>query len=79
MSFELDYPSDLNGKVLRETKRITLIMGQRLFQSDSRFTLDGKPAANLDVAIGLSPQAKDPRFVFSPRKGTMMLFENLDG
>lgn len=38
-----------------------------------------KPAANLDVAIGLSPQAKDPRFVFSPRKGTMMLFENLDG
>ncbi len=79
VSFELDYASDLNGKALRETKRITLIMGQRLFQSDSRFTLDGKPAANLDVAIGLSPQAEDPRFVFSPRKGTLMLFENLDG
>ena len=79
VSFELDYASDLNGKTLRETKRITLIMGQRLFQSDSRFTLDGEVAANLDVSIGLSPQAKDPRFVFSPKKGTMMLFENLDG
>jgi rhamnogalacturonyl hydrolase YesR len=79
ISFELDYASDLNGKALRETKRITLIMGQRLFQSDSRFTLDGKPATNLDVAIGLAPQAKDPRFVFSPKTGIMFLFENSNG
>lgn len=79
VSFELDYASDLNGKTLRETKRITLIMGQRLFQSDSRFTLDDKPAKNLDVAIGLAPQAKDPRFFFSPKTGIMSLFENFGG
>jgi rhamnogalacturonyl hydrolase YesR len=79
VAFELDYASDLHGKALRETKRITLIMGQRLFQSDSRFTLDGKPAANLEVAIGLSPQVPEPHFVFSTKSGIMSLFETLDG
>jgi rhamnogalacturonyl hydrolase YesR len=79
VAFELDYASDLNGKVLRETKRITLIMGQRLFQSDSRFTLDGQPAAKLEVAIGLAPQVKDSKPVFSPKSGIMMLWEKFDG
>ncbi|MES2438062.1 MAG: glycoside hydrolase family 88 protein [Verrucomicrobiota bacterium] len=77
--FELDYASDFKGKVLRETKRITLIMGQRLFQSDSRFTLDGEPAAGLDVAIGLMPQVKGGEPVFSPKAGTMQVWETLDG
>jgi unsaturated rhamnogalacturonyl hydrolase len=79
VSFELDYASDLNGKVLRETKRITLIMGQRLFQSDSRFTIDGKPAAKLEVAIGLAPQVPGTKPVFSPKTGIVMLWENIDG
>ena len=79
VAFELDYASDLNGKILRETKRITLIMGQRLFQCDSRFTLDGKPAAKLEVAIGLAPQVKDSKPVFSPKTGAMMIWEKFDG
>jgi unsaturated rhamnogalacturonyl hydrolase len=79
VAFELDYATHFNGKILRETKRITLVMGQRLFQSDSRFTLDGKPAANLGVAIGLSPQVKGSSPVFSPKTGTMVLWEKLDG
>ena len=78
VAFELDYASDLNGKVLRETKRITLIMGQRLFQCDARFTLDGAPA-KLDVAIGLMPQAKGTQPVFTPKAGTMQLWEKVDG
>ncbi|MEO5714828.1 MAG: DUF4861 family protein, partial [Luteolibacter sp.] len=76
--FELDYASDLNGKVLRETKRITIIMGQRLFQCDSRFTLDGKSAV-FDVAIGILPQVKGTAPEFSPKTGTMRLWEKLDG
>ncbi len=76
--FELDYASDFNGKILRETKRITLIMGQRLFQSDSRFTLDDTPA-ELDVAIGLMPQVKGSSLVFLPEAGTMQIWETLDG
>ncbi|MEO5914366.1 MAG: glycoside hydrolase family 88 protein [Luteolibacter sp.] len=77
--FELDYASDFKGKVLRETKRFTLIMGERLFQCDSRFTLDGKPASNLDVVIGLSPQVKGTEPVNSPKSGAMMLWEKFDG
>lgn len=76
--FELDYASDLKGKVLRETKRITIIMGQRLFQCDSHFTLDGKPAV-FDVAIGILPQVKGTQPEFSPATGTMKLWEKLDG
>ena len=76
--FELDYASDLEGKVLRETKRITIVMGQRLFQSDSRFTLDGKPET-FNVAIGLTHQVKGTVPVFSPTTGTMQLWEKLDG
>lgn len=77
--FDLHYASDFKGQVLRETKRITLIMGQRFFQSDSRFTLDGKPAANLEVAIGLMPQSKDAKPVFDPAAGTMSIWEPFDG
>lgn len=77
VAFELDYASELHGKILRETKHITLIMGQRLFQCDSSFTLDGQPA-KLDVAIGLGPQVKGTVPVFSPKTGIMSLWETLD-
>lgn len=79
VAFELDYASDFKGAVLRETKRITLIMGERLFQCDSRFTLDGKPAASLPVAIGLMPQVPGTTPVFAPKTGQMRLWENLEG
>ena len=79
VAFELDYASDLKGKVLRETKRITLIMGQRLYQCDSRFTLDAAPAAKLDVAIGLMPQVKGSQAVFSPKTGIMQTWEKHEG
>jgi len=78
-AFELDYASNFKGKALRETKRITLIMGQHFYQCDSRFTLDGVPAADLEVAIGLSPQVEGTVPVFSPKTGTMMLWEKFDG
>lgn len=77
--FELHYASDLNGKTLRETKRITLIMGERFFQSDSKFTLDGEPAKGMEVAIGLMPQSPDGKADFKPQAGSMHLWENLDG
>ncbi len=76
--FDLNYVSEYQGKLLRETKRITIIMGQRLFQCESRFTLDGKPA-KFDVAIGLKPQSKSGAPGFSPEAGIMQLWENLDG
>ncbi len=79
VTFELDYSSDLGGKKLNETKRITLAMGQRLYQCDSHFTLDGKPAARLDVAIGLHPQVKGTQPVSPPDSGVIQLWETLEG
>lgn len=78
VAFELDYASDFRGQTLRETKRITLIMGERMFQSDSRFTLDGKPA-QLEVAIGLMPQAEGTRHDFDAEKGILIMWETLEG
>lgn len=78
VAFELDYASDFKGQTLRETKRVTLIMGVRLCQYDSRFTLDGKPAA-LEVAIGLTPQTPATTPGFSPQTGTMLVWENIEG
>jgi len=77
-AFELDYVSDLNSEVVRETKRITVVMGQRLFQCESRFTIDGKAGA-IDVAIGLKPQLKGTKESFAPKSGTMFLWEKLEG
>jgi hypothetical protein len=78
IAFELDYASDFKGRVLRETKRVTLIMGQRLCQYDSRFTLDGKPAS-IEVAIGLTPQVAGSMPAFSPQTGIMTVWEKLEG
>jgi rhamnogalacturonyl hydrolase YesR len=76
--FELDYTSGFKGGVLRETKRITVVMGQRLFQCDSRFTLDGKPVA-LEVAIGLMPQSESTASVMDSKAGIMQLWDTPDG
>jgi rhamnogalacturonyl hydrolase YesR len=76
--FELDYQSKLGDKTVRETKHITVLMGQRLFQCESRFTIDGKPGA-IDVAIGLKPQTPDTKSFFHPKTGTMALWGKLEG
>ncbi|MEI6607173.1 MAG: DUF4861 family protein [Verrucomicrobiota bacterium] len=78
VTFELDYSSDWNGKALRETKRITLVMGQRLYQCDARFTLDGAPA-KFEVGIGLMPQEKASQAVFSQKSGIMQIWEMHEG
>jgi len=76
--FELDYASDLGGKPVLETKRITMMLGRRLFQCESRFTIDGK-AGPVEVAIGLKPQAKETKPAFSPKSGIMFLWEDVEG
>jgi unsaturated rhamnogalacturonyl hydrolase len=77
--FELHYASRMpDGRVAREAKRITFIMGKRLFQSESRFTIDGKPG-KFDVAIGLLPQQAGTKPLFQADKGTAALWENVEG
>ncbi|MCP5549035.1 MAG: glycoside hydrolase family 88 protein [Akkermansiaceae bacterium] len=76
--FELDYASKLGGRTVRETKRFTVLLGERLFQCESRFSIDGK-SGPLQVAIGLKPQSETPRNSFGEKSGAMALWETLDG
>jgi rhamnogalacturonyl hydrolase YesR len=77
-AFELDYASEIDGRILRETKRITIVMGKRLFQCDSRFTLDGKPAT-FEVGIGLMPQSPGTTPDLIKDQGVFSLWETFDG
>lgn len=77
--FELHYASRMaDGRVVREAKRITVLMGERLFQSESRFTIDGKPGS-FEVAIGLFPQAEQTKPAFQQKEGIMTLWETVEG
>jgi rhamnogalacturonyl hydrolase YesR len=77
--FELHYASSLpDGRVAREAKRITILLGKRLFQSESRYTIDGKPG-KFEVAIGLTPQVAGTTPAFSPQGGVMLLWEKVEG
>lgn len=74
--FELDYASEMDGKKVLETKRITLALGNRYYTCESKFTVDGKPGA-FPVAIGLKPQGGDTEVI----KGTnsLSLWETHEG
>ena len=77
--FELDYASELSGAVLRETKRITILLGEHLMQCDSRFSLDGKPAV-FEVALGLKPQSDPPAAAaLEAAAGIFHVWETCDG
>lgn len=76
--FELYYASDPGGRTVRETKRVTVRLGQRLFQVDSKFTIDGRPAAGQEVAIGLHHQTADSKASFDAAKGILRLWEPVE-
>ena len=78
-TFELDYTDTLpDGRVLRETKHITVLLGKRLIQCDSKFTIDGK-AAVFNVAIGLKHQTPKAKLSTDAATGRMALWETVDG
>ncbi|MES2996769.1 MAG: glycoside hydrolase family 88 protein [Verrucomicrobiota bacterium] len=76
--FELDFASEMDGKKVRETKRVTLPMGSRLFQVESRFTVDGKPA-EFPVAIGLKYQIAGSQGKGDAGRGIAVVSEQLNG
>lgn len=77
--FELHYANRLpDGRVAREAKRITILLGERLFQSESRFTIDGKPG-KFDVAIGLTLQTPGGKAVLDSKGGIFSLWETVEG
>jgi hypothetical protein len=53
--FRLFYEQEIDGIMYGEQKTITIEPGKRLFQVESVFLKDKKPAANLPVCVGLTP------------------------
>jgi rhamnogalacturonyl hydrolase YesR len=76
--FELDYDYDLEGEIIHEVKRISIELGQRLFDVQSTFTKNGQPAA-LDIAIGITTHDGKATPTFDPKAGWMACWEKLDG
>ncbi|GAA5482945.1 hypothetical protein Hsar01_02171 [Haloferula sargassicola] len=76
--FELSYENPLpDGRVARETKRVTIVMGRHLIDCVSSFTIDGRPGV-FEVAIGLKHQTAEADFIASPATGRFALWETLD-
>ncbi len=79
--FELDYeyPALAGEAPVKETKRITIGLGEPFFRSDSTFTRDGKPVAGLPVAIGITTHEGKAKATFDPEKRWMSCWEVIDG
>jgi hypothetical protein len=76
--FELTYDYDLNGRRIREAKRITIELGSRLFHAESTFTENGRPAS-LHIAIGVTTHDGLAKATFNAKQGWMACWEKIEG
>lgn len=77
--FQLSYENEIDGHVYGETKKITIELGNRLYLTESTFTKDGQPAANMPVAIGLTTHDTKATPTWDEEAGWLMAWEELDG
>jgi hypothetical protein len=77
--FELDYVwQTLLGEV-SETKKISLALGSQLFKVTSQFSLNGKPAKNLSIAIGVATHDEAAKSSFNKNQGWIAAWEKVKG
>jgi hypothetical protein len=77
--FELDYAWEHDGHKYTETKRCTIKLGDRLFNTVATFRKDGEPAANLPVAIGISTHDGKAAADSDVKKGWLACWEEIGG
>lgn len=79
--FELDYeyPAAAGEAPVKETKRITIGLGEPFFRSDSTFTRGSKPVSDLPVAIGITTHEGKAKAKFDPENRWMSCWEVIDG
>jgi hypothetical protein len=78
-AFELDYVWNTALGKVQETKSISLTMGSQLFQVNSKFLLNGKPAKNLSIAIGLSTHNGKASIYQDEKIGWIATWEKIAG
>ena len=77
--FELDYSWQTKLGEVPETKQISLALGSQLFEVTSQFLLNGQPAKNLSIAIGLTTHDEAAKASFNKESGWISAWEKLKG
>jgi len=77
-TFELDYAWQTSLGLIQETKLISLTLGSQLYQVESKFLLNGKPAKKLSIAIGLSTHDGAAKVYKDLDKGLIATWEKFD-
>ncbi len=77
--FELSYEWEYEGRKCELTKRMTISLGDRLFKTVATFRVDGKVAANLPVAIGLTTHNCKATAFNDLNAGWIACWETIDG
>jgi hypothetical protein len=77
--FSLTYEYKIDGKSIREVKKISIEMGSRLFRAESTFTENGEPVQNLEIAIGITTHGNKAKVTFDQPQGWMSCWETIEG
>lgn len=77
--FELNYAWDVDGHSYKQTKRITIKLGDRLFHTVSTFWKDGELAKGLPVAVGLTTHDGKAKASGDIKTGVLACWEEIDG
>jgi len=77
VEFKLQYEWDTPLGLVGESKTITLALGDQLYQVNSVFTLDGKPAS-LPIAIGLTTHDEKAQVFSNQETGRISAWEAID-
>lgn len=75
--FVLTYENEIDGIVYGESKRVSIELGNRLYQVESRFTKDGEVASNIQVTVGLTTHDEKASASWDADRGWLMAWEKL--
>lgn len=75
---ELEYEWFTPLGIVKEMKTISLPLGTQLFEVNSTFTLDGKPAS-LPIAIGVATHDEKAKVFYNKTTGRISAWETIDG
>lgn len=77
--FTLSYEDKIDGVVYGEERTITIELGRQLFAVHSVFTMDGKPASDLPICIGITTHDGKAEAFSDQAKGWVACWEEIDG
>lgn len=77
--FELDYVWQTKLGEISEIKTISLALGSQLYEVSSQFLLNGQPAKNLSIAIGIATHDEAAKVSLNKNSGWISAWEEIQG